>query len=72
MMKAVPEALRKPWAFNCCEVVATTKSGSVVDALEEVAWMEKRPQGEVVPTPIWPCDVMRKGVLEARPFVLPS
>ena len=45
--------------------MATTKSGTVVDADEDVAWMETRAQGVVVPIPILPWELMRKAVVVA-------
>ena len=61
MTKAVPEALRKPCPI-WFEVVATAKIGTEVEADEEVAWMEKSAQGEVVPIAVYPLEVMRKAV----------
>lgn len=60
MRKAVPEAWRLllVWLAE----VATAKSGMEVEADEEVAWIEKRAQGEVEPTPTLPPEVTRKVV----------
>ena len=55
-------------------MVATTNRGSVVEALEEVAWILKRPQGVVVATPIRLSALILKKVVVAilaRP-VLPE
>ena len=49
----IPEAFKNDWLF-WFDVVATTKIGSVDEALDEVAWMETRPHGVVVPKPDCP------------------
>jgi hypothetical protein len=62
-MRAVPEALRKFSGVFWGEVVAMTKMGKVVEAEEEVAWMERSPQGVVVPIPMRASALMRKAVV---------
>jgi hypothetical protein len=52
-------------------VVATTKSGRVVEALDEVAWMETRPHGLEVLNPVSPLEVIRSGVVVPSWFVAP-
>jgi hypothetical protein len=64
-MKAVPEALRNDSGVSWSEVVATTNSGRVVEAEEEVAWIETNPHGEVVPKPTRESLLMMRAVVEA-------
>ena len=58
MTKAVPEAFRYELPLlRLGEEVATTKIGRVLEAVEEVAWIETNPHGVVVPMPTWPMAV---------------
>ena len=63
-IRAVPEAFKFDAARS--EVVPTTRRGRVVEACDEVAWMEKSPQGVLLPTPTLPWESTKKAVLVAK------